>query len=96
MPLFVSALNLFLTLLVNAAEYDFTAVKSILNGYVEEGKLVGSVVLVLKDGETVLHYATGKQDIASGKPMQANSMFRITSQTKVLTSVAVLPSLVTE
>lgn len=88
--LFVSVLNLPLYHHVKAAEYDFTAVKSILNGYAEEGKLAGSVVLVLKDGETVLHYAAGKQDIASGKAMQANSMFRIASQTKALTSVAVM------
>ncbi|GAC14342.1 serine hydrolase domain-containing protein [Aliiglaciecola lipolytica] len=75
---------------LQATEYDFTAAKSILNGYVNEGKLAGAVVLVLKDDKTVLHYATGQQDVEAGIPMQTNSMFRIASQTKAITSVAIM------
>jgi CubicO group peptidase (beta-lactamase class C family) len=73
-----------------AEEYDFNAAKAVLDSYVQSGKVSGSVVLVTKDGKTVLNYATGKQDVAAGSPMKTDSLFRIASQSKALTSIAVM------
>ena len=73
-----------------AQEYNFTAAKSILNGYVNTNKLAGGVILVMKDGKVLLNFASGMQDIEAGKAMQIDSIFRIASQSKALTSVAVM------
>ena len=73
-----------------AKDYDFTAAKSILNAYVETNKLAGGVILVMKDGKEVLHFATGKQDIEAKREMKLDSLFRIASQTKALTSVGAM------
>jgi CubicO group peptidase (beta-lactamase class C family) len=85
---------LFIFIVINPAlsaqDFNFTAVKSILNGYVESQKLAGGVILVMKDGKQVLHYAAGMQDIEANKPMQVDSLFRIASQSKALTSVGVM------
>ena len=75
---------------VLANEYDLTAAKSILNGYVNTNKLAGGVILVMKDGEELLHFASGMQDIEANKAMQVDSVFRIASQTKALTAVGVM------
>ena len=75
---------------VFANDYNFTAAKSILNGYVNTNKLAGGVILVMKDGEELLHFASGMQDIEANKAMQVDSIFRIASQTKALTSVGVM------
>ncbi len=73
-----------------ADDYDFTAAKSILGAYVESNKIAGGVILVIKDGEELLHVAAGKQDIEANKDMKIDSLFRIASQTKALTSVSVM------
>jgi CubicO group peptidase (beta-lactamase class C family) len=73
-----------------AKDYDFTAAKSILNAYVETNKLAGGVILVMKDGKEVLHFATGKQDIEAKREMKLDSLFSIASQTKALTSVVAM------
>jgi CubicO group peptidase (beta-lactamase class C family) len=73
-----------------AEDYNFTAAKSILNGYVEANKIAGGVILVMKDGKELLHVAVGKQDIETKQEMKIDSLFRIASQTKALTSVGVM------
>jgi CubicO group peptidase (beta-lactamase class C family) len=90
----INSVTLFALLLFSsslfAKDYNFTAAKSILNGYVETNKIAGGVILVMKDGEEVLHVAAGKQDIEANKEMKINSLFRIASQTKALTAVGVM------
>ena len=75
---------------LSAKEYNFTAAKSILNGYVKTNKLAGGVLLVMKDGKELLHFAAGMQDIEADQTMQVDSIFRIASHSKALTSVAVM------
>ncbi len=76
--------------LLSASEYDFTAAKSILSGYIDEGKLAGGVLLVIKDGEEVLFHAAGKRDIEADLPMEKDTLFRIASQTKAITSAGIM------
>ncbi|WP_206610310.1 serine hydrolase domain-containing protein [Croceibacterium ferulae] len=61
-----------------------------LQRYVDEGRLAGAVVRVSQNGTPVLSEAVGWRDREAGDPMQEDSIFRIASQTKALTSVAVL------
>jgi CubicO group peptidase (beta-lactamase class C family) len=61
-----------------------------LRQYVDEGRVAGIVSYVSRGGRVAHHEAFGKADIEQGRPMQRDSIFRIASQTKALTSVAVM------
>jgi CubicO group peptidase (beta-lactamase class C family) len=69
----------------NSAEIDVY-----LTGVVRDTHIPGIVALVV-DADRVLYTgAFGKQDVAAAKPMAADSIFRIASMTKPVTSVAVM------
>jgi CubicO group peptidase (beta-lactamase class C family) len=53
-------------------------------------KVPGLVAMVLKDGELVYHEAKGYADVASKTMMEKDHIFRIASQTKAITSTAVM------
>lgn len=53
-------------------------------------KLAGGSVLVLRKGQIVYQESFGHRDIASGKPMEDDTLFRIFSMTKGLASAAAL------
>lgn len=61
-----------------------------LQKYVDDKQLAGAVALVLRDGRVVYEKAVGWSDVESKRPMRADAMFRIASQTKALTSVAAM------
>jgi CubicO group peptidase (beta-lactamase class C family) len=65
-------------------------IDSILASYVNDNRIAGAVALVLRDGETVYERAVGWSDREAGRRMAPNTIFRIASQTKALTSVAAL------
>ena len=73
-----------------AKSYNFTAAEHVINGYVDTHKIAGGVIFVMKDGKELLHIAAGKQDVEADKDMKIDSLFRIASQTKALTSVSVM------
>jgi CubicO group peptidase (beta-lactamase class C family) len=52
--------------------------------------IAGAVALVLRDGEVVYERAVGWSDREAGKPMSADAIFRIASQTKAITSTAIM------
>src|SRR5262245_45970573 len=58
--------------------------------YVDENQLAGIVALVLRDGQPVYERAVGWSDKEAGRKMTTDTIFRIASQTKAITSVAVL------
>ncbi len=63
---------------------------AMFDAYLEEGQLVGGVVLVARQGKLVYHHAFGERDQESGDPMEPDDLFRIASQSKALTSVAIM------
>src|SRR5437667_5323623 len=63
--------------------------------YVESGRIGRAVGRVLQDGRVVYQHAVGWLDQESGRRMTTDALFRIASQTKALTTVAIL-SLVEE
>jgi CubicO group peptidase (beta-lactamase class C family) len=67
----------------------------VLQQYVDEERLAGAVALVLRDGQPVYERAVGWSDKEGGRRMNIDTIFRIASQTKAITSVAIL-SLVEE
>ena len=68
---------------------------AVLQQYVDENRLAGAVALVLRDGQPVYERAVGWSDKEAGRKMTIDTIFRIASQSKAITSVAVL-SLVEE
>ena len=65
-------------------------VDQLLKRYVDEGKLAGAVALVLKDGKPVYEKAFGWSDKEANRKMTTNTIFRIASQTKAVTSTAIM------
>lgn len=62
----------------------------VLQQYVDDGRMAGAVALVLRDGQPVYNAAVGWADKEAGRRMTPDTIFRIASQTKALTSVAIL------
>jgi CubicO group peptidase (beta-lactamase class C family) len=67
-----------------------TRVDTLLDSYVNDGRIGGIVALVLRDGKPVYEHAVGWADKEAGRRISMDTMFRIASQSKALTSVAVL------
>src|SRR6185436_18210826 len=65
-------------------------VDALLQRYVDEKQLAGAVALVLRDGQPVYERAVGWSDKEANRPMAMDTIFRIASQTKAITSTVVL------
>ena len=65
-------------------------IDKVLQQYVDENRVAGVVGLVLQDGKPVYERAVGWADKEAGTKMAPDTIFRIASQTKALTSVAIL------
>ena len=61
-----------------------------IQGWVDKGWTNGAVAMIVRDGKIVYNKAFGFDDPAKKVPMQTNMLFRIASQTKAITSVAVM------
>jgi len=57
---------------------------------VRSGSIPGVVALVARNGRIVYHKAHGLADSAAGRPLKADDIFRIASQTKAITATAVM------
>jgi CubicO group peptidase (beta-lactamase class C family) len=65
-------------------------IDQLLDKYVAEEKIAGIVALVLRNGKPVYEHAVGFADKESGRKMSMDTIFRIASQSKALTSAAIL------
>jgi CubicO group peptidase (beta-lactamase class C family) len=65
-------------------------VDALLQRYVDENRVAGAVALVLRDGQPAYEKAVGWADRESNRRMAADTIFRIASQTKAITSVGIL------
>jgi CubicO group peptidase (beta-lactamase class C family) len=70
-------------------------IDKLLQQYVDENRIGGAVALVLRDGQPVYERAVGWSDKEAQRRMSTDTIFRIASQTKAITSAAIL-SLVEE
>ncbi len=61
-----------------------------LERYVEQDRLPGAVVMVLRNGKIVYEESVGFRDMELRAPMQTDAIFRIASQTKALVSVGIM------
>ena len=65
-------------------------IDAMLQSYVDRELIAGAVALVLRDGSPVYQKAVGWADKEARRQMRMDTMFRIASQTKAITSVAAL------
>jgi CubicO group peptidase (beta-lactamase class C family) len=63
---------------------------STLQQYVDQGRTAGLVTIVVRQGKVVHLEAFGKRDIEAGAPMQKDTIFRIASMSKAITSLATM------
>jgi len=61
-----------------------------LHNYVDDGKLSGTFVRIIKEGKVVYNDRYGLIDIAKNKPVEDESLYRIFSMTKPVTAVAIM------
>ncbi len=64
--------------------------QSVLQDEINRERLPGAVVMIARHGKIALLQSLGWQDPATRTPMQTDSVFRIYSMTKPITSVAIM------
>ncbi|MBN8249013.1 MAG: beta-lactamase family protein [Verrucomicrobia bacterium] len=57
---------------------------------VQDGRIPGVVALVARRGRIVYHKAFGMADVAAGRALKTDDIFRIASQSKAITATAVM------
>lgn len=65
-------------------------IDALMQQYIDQNLIAGAVALVLQNGQPVYQHAAGWADKEAGTRMSNDTIFRIASQTKALTSVAIL------
>ena len=68
----------------------FQRVLNELDNLSKEKKLPGTVTLIIKDNKVILNQANGFKDLEKEILMKSDDIFRIASQTKLITSVAIM------
>jgi CubicO group peptidase (beta-lactamase class C family) len=67
-----------------------TRISTLMQAYVDQEAIAGSVTLIARKGRIVHFEPTGVLNLDTGEPMQNDSLFRIYSMTKPITSVAAM------
>jgi CubicO group peptidase (beta-lactamase class C family) len=75
---------------VGVSERGMAALDAHIQGYIDAGKLPGALVLVARKGEVAHFSAMGMADVERGVPVSPDTIFRIYSMTKPLTSIALM------
>ena len=65
-------------------------IRTLLQGYVNSGQLPGFLTVVARRGKIVHFETIGMQDVENSKPVEPDTIFRIYSMSKPITSVAVM------
>jgi len=75
---------------VGVSSTRLNRISRVMQSYVDKKELAGLITLIARRGQ-VLHFECfGMMDIEANKPMQSDTLFRIYSMTKPITSVAVM------
>ncbi len=65
-------------------------IDNVLNDYVTKGNIPGAVALIVRNGKIVYEKAFGYSDVENKTPLKNDNIFRIASQSKAITSLAVM------
>ena len=61
-----------------------------INEWLNDGRLNGAVAMIIRNGKIIYNKAFGYDDLQKTKPMHTDDIFRIASQTKAITTVALM------
>jgi CubicO group peptidase (beta-lactamase class C family) len=75
---------------VNMVEDRLARIDTLLNNAIEQNQITGAVAYIARDGKIAYYRAFGMDDKDKQKPLKKDAIFRIASQTKAITSVAVM------
>lgn len=75
---------------VGLSSQRLTRLDSAMNDWVDQNWINGSVALIARKGKIVFHKAYGLNDLETKAPLDKNGIFRIASQTKAITTTAVM------
>ena len=76
-----------------AAAFDTAALETLsqtMQGFVDDGHVLGMQTLLVKDGEVVQHGLYGLMDAETDKPVDKEAIYRIYSMSKPVTGVALM------
>ena len=62
----------------------------VMQGYIDKGKIPCALTMIAREGKLVHFEKFGRQDIVAAKPVEFDTIFRLYSMTKPITSVAVM------
>ena len=65
-------------------------INQLIQAYIDSNYIEGAIALVARNGKIVYHSAVGYDNKATGKKLQKDAIWRIASQTKAITSLAVM------
>jgi CubicO group peptidase (beta-lactamase class C family) len=75
---------------VKVSEERLTYIDKMLQQSIDSGWIAGAVGFIARDGKVVYDKSFGVNDLKAKTPMRRDDIFRIASQTKAITSVAVM------
>ena len=62
----------------------------VMQRWVDAGKIPGALTMIAREGRLVHLEKVGMQDVATAKPLEFDTIFRIYSMTKPIASIAVM------
>lgn len=65
-------------------------IDNMINEYVKNDQIPGAVVLIIRDGKIAYHKSFGFSDVEKKTALKKDDIFRIASQSKAITSLAVM------
>ena len=75
---------------VGFSSQRLSRVNKMMQGYIDDGKLASGLTMLARHGETFHFEPYGVLDLESGVPVERDTLFRIYSMTKPITSAAVM------
>ena len=65
-------------------------ITAMVQGFIDQKRVAGAVTLILRDGKIAYTSALGSADVEQAVPMRTDTIFRIASQSKAITTTAAL------
>ena len=65
-------------------------IDTMVNGLIADSAIPGAVALIIRNGHTVLYKAYGVRNTVTRVPLRRDDIFRLASQSKAITALAVM------
>ena len=75
---------------VQVSEERLQRVDGLMQQYIDSGWINGATAIIARNGKIIYYKGLGHDDATTKKPLQKDAIMRIASQTKAITSVAVM------